>query len=362
MRLRILQAPPLRLPRQTRPQDIPSAGWFVILESPKDLDEFWQRLERPDLTVLKGDRMGTTGVRAIDGVERGQSSDYVVESIRVSGRVAGDHANLKVSLGITLKEAEPIWVPVRLDGPWLVGAREGARELGLRTVAGRQWQVRLAGSGAHRVEIELRLAVRANPAREALSLAIPEAASTVVELEFSRRVSDVMIGTDEEFGQQEQGEGKGSRLTAHLSPRSKLDVSWACADSGAKKPLLTAQGEIAIDIDLEQVRTRSSWAIQCVRGTSHSLDVRIEEGEEITELALDDQAVEDGIERVPGSGKLTIRLGDSLRRRGETTRDQDPPFVFEPGVRAGSHSPDSGSAMHANNRGISASRRARTCG
>ena len=298
--------------RQVRPEEDPSAFWFIILESPKDLDEFWQRLERPDLMVIKGDRMGTVGVRTTSGADRGEPPPYLVESVRVRGRVEGDHANLKVAVGVTLKGAGPSWVPVRLDGQWLIGAREGARELSLRTVAGRQWQVSLAGSGEHRIEVELRVAVIANPARQAFSLAIPEAASTVVELDFSQRSSDVMIGANEEFGQQDLSEGKGSRLTAHLSPRSKLDVSWTGADSGAKKPLLTAQGEIAIDIDLQQVRTRSSWAIQCVRGTSRSLEVKIDEGEEVTELQLDEQAAEDRIERMRGTGKLTIRLADSL--------------------------------------------------
>jgi hypothetical protein len=303
--------------RAVRPEEDPSAFWFIILESPKDIAEFWQRLERPDLMVIKGDRMGTVGVRTTGGADRGESPPYLVESVGVAGRVLGDHANLKVALGVTLKGAGPSWVPVRLDGQWLIGAREGARELSLRTVAGRQWQVSLAGSGEHRIEVELRVAVIASLAREAFSLAIPEAMSTVVQLEFSQRSSDVMIGANEEFGQQDLGEGKGSRLAAHLSPRSKLDVSWTGADSGAKKPLLTAQGEIAIDIDLQQVRTRSSWAIQCVRGTSRSLEVKIDEGEEVTELQLDDQAAEDRIERVRGTGKLTIRLADSLRAGGE---------------------------------------------
>ena len=56
--------------------------------------------------------------------------------------------------------------------------------------------------------------------------------------------------------------GKGKRLTAHLSPRSKLEVSWSDnADSGEQTPpLLTAQGEIAIDLDAQQMRTRSSWS------------------------------------------------------------------------------------------------------
>ena len=166
-----------------------------------------------------------------------------------------------------------------------------------------------------------------------------------------------MIGADEEFAQQSLGEGKGSRMTAHLSPRSKLELSWNNADSGAKQPLLTAQGEIAIDIDEEQMRTRSSWAIQCIRGASRTLEVKIDDGDVVTELQLDDQAVEDGIERVLGTGKLTIQMGDSLRRRRETTGDEDPPIVLEPGRSPDSRSRGLGSGMLGSNPGISASLR-----
>ena len=136
-----------------------------------------------------------------------------------------------------------------------------------------------------------------------------------MELGLFPRESDIVIGANEDFGQKDLGDGKGTRLTAHLSPRSKLDVSWTSnADSGAKNPpLLTAQGEIAIDIDEEQMRTRSSWAIRCVRGTTRSLEMRLDDDDEVTELQLDDQPTEAGIERVRGAGKLTIRLADPLR-------------------------------------------------
>ena len=153
------------------------------------------------------------------------------------------------------------------------------------------------------------------PARKTLSLAIPEAASTSLDLDFSERESDIIIGANEYFGQKDLGDGKGTRLTAHLSPRSKLVVSWTNnADSGARNlPLLTAQGEIAIDIDSEQMRARSSWAIGCVRGMTRVLEIRIDDEDEVTELQLDDQSTEAGIERIRGAGKLTIKLAEALR-------------------------------------------------
>ena len=84
-------------------------------------------------------------------------------------------------------------------------------------------------------------------------------------------------------------------------------------------PLLTAQGEIAIDIDDEHVRTRSSWAIRCIRGTTRSLELRMDEDDEVTELMIDDQSVDSGYERMRGTGKLMVRLGDPLQT-GTTVR------------------------------------------
>ena len=179
----------------------------------------------------------------------------------------------------------------------------------------RQWEVKLEGEGEHRILVELRAPLGAAAARKSLSLAIPEAASTAVDLEFSHGESDIVIGANEVSGPHDGASGKEAHLTAHLSPRSKLDVSWTGnADAGvANPPLLTAQGEIAIDIDDEQVRTRSSWAIRCLRGTTRSLELRMDDDDEVTELTIDDQSAESGVERVRGTGKLMVRLGDPLR-------------------------------------------------
>ena len=119
----------------------------------------------------------------------------------------------------------------------------------------RQWEVELTGAGEHRIQVDLRAPVGCGPCAKALSLAIPEVASTSLELDFSHRESDIIIGTNEDFGQKDLGDGKGTRLSAHLSPRSKLDVSWSdrrrCRLTRLHR-LLTAQGEIAIDIDEQQ--------------------------------------------------------------------------------------------------------------
>ena len=79
-----------------------------------------------------------------------------------------------------------------------------------------QWEVELTGQGRHRVEVDLRAQVTAKPARKVLALAIPEAASTSLDVTFSRHESDIIIGANEVFQPVELRDGKGTQLTAAL--------------------------------------------------------------------------------------------------------------------------------------------------
>ena len=78
-------------------------------------------------------------------------------------------------------------------------------------------------------------------------------------------------------------------------------------------PLLTMQGEIAIDIDSGSFRTQSTWAVHAVRGTTRSLELRLDPADEVLELELDGQPVLAGIEPRDGAMWLTIVLNDPLR-------------------------------------------------
>ena len=289
--------------------------WFIILNSPQDLDELWRKIERPDLILMRGDRMGGQASGAVAGGKSAESSRPVVESVKIAGRVAAENADLSVDFVIAVKQPDPVWVPIRLDNQRVISAREGARDLSLRGQERGEWLVSLSGEGEHRVRVELRAAVSSELARKRLSLAIPEAPSTRVELNFARRESDVLIGADQDFGLTELGPGKGTLLAAHLWPRSKLEVNWSDnADPGGQPPaLVTAQGEIAIDIDAQQMRTRSSWLIRCVRGVVKNLVLQVDEHDEISELELDDQSLEDDLEEMREPGKLTIPLEEPFR-------------------------------------------------
>ena len=280
----------------------------------------------------RGRRPGTAPGRPAGRVA---PAGWVVESVKVRGRVRGDSAILEVELTIVTAADDPTWVPIRLDDQRLIGAREGARVLDLRMAGAGRWLVELVRHGTHRVEVDLRCPLMTRPARAALSLAIPEAPSTSLELDFDRRETDLIVGANEVYGQADLPDGKGSRLSAHLTPRPRIEVSWAVDTEvpGRNPPLLTAQGDIAIDIDSEQMRTRSSWVIRCVRGLARTLEVRFGEQDELTELRLDDQQTEariDGAHGEPAAGDPDGRAAPA--RRGETPAAEDPPLLC-PGRR-----------------------------
>jgi hypothetical protein len=288
---------------------------YIILDNPAGIDALLEKISHPDME-LRRVVPAPKAVGSDAAVGRPALSHGVVESVRVRGRIAEDYAILKVEFAIVLTSDDATWVPIRLDDQKLAGAREGSRELTMRRNGQSQWEVELTGRGRHPVEVDLRAQVTAKPARKALSLAIPLAASTSLDVAFARHESDIIIGTNEVFEPAQLGDGKGTRLTAALTPRSRIDVSWANdTDSGGQvPPLLTAQGEIAIDIGPEQMSTRSSWQIWCVRGMTRTLEFRIDDQDKVTELRLDDQQTETAdIEGARGSGRLTIRLGTPLR-------------------------------------------------
>ena len=123
----------------------------------------------------------------------------------------------------------------------------------------KEWQVKLAGEGEHRVQVELKVPLNIKPTRTALSLAIPEAASTSLELDLSARDSDIIIGANEYFGQKDLGDGKATRLTAHLSPRSKLVVSWTSnSDSGRQSSVADSAGR---NRDRRRLRANASAVV-----------------------------------------------------------------------------------------------------
>ncbi len=311
----------------------PATSYFIILGTPADYEALLRKIQQPDLEIRRVERTGSVpaadgdagapGAPGVPGAAAAMAQPggtaaggtWVVESVRVRGRVRGDSAVLRVDLAIAMDVDGPAWVPIRLDDQRLIDAREGNRALAVRVAQPGSWEVELTGRGVHRIEVDLRCPLTTRPARAGLSLAIPAAPQTSLDLDFARRQPDLLVGTNEVYGQSDLAGGQGARLSARLTPRSRIDVSWAVeAQAGAgDPPLLTAQGDIAIEVDAEQMRTWSSWVIRCVRGIARTLEIGVDEGDDVTEIRLDDQPFEPANEGGRGAGRLLIPLAEPLR-------------------------------------------------
>ncbi len=299
-------APPIR----RRPREV------VILRGTTDAAEFWKKLDAPDWIVARptpapagGDATAAAGPVAN------------VDAVRVAGVVEGDGARLTLDLDCEVFADDPIWVPLRLDLSVVSSAREGDRELELRKGADGLWEARLQGARRRRIRIEATLPVLVGPQRRTLDLAVPEAPATSFDLTLPRRATDVDLGTGETAPRPLPVEGGGLRIAAHVRPRSRLTVSWSEQDAAGPRaaPLLSAQVEMALDVDAEGVSTRSSWAVACSRGVARSLQIRLGEDEKVAKVQLDDQFQASGIERSGGANLLTIPLPEPLRA-GESRR------------------------------------------
>jgi len=292
------------------------AGAYIFLDTPADLDAFWRRLKEPDFVLLPGGELKRLLDAAKSDATRVRPKGFVVESVAARGEVTLDMAQLSLDFGVTLEEAGPVWVPIRLDGlKGLCKASEAEHELPLRTVGGDAWEVELRDQGHHAVRVDVNVPVRTTVEGHRIEFATPEAATTSVEFEIGSRVIDARAGDGQRATVAPIAGGNRSRISAHLTPRSRIELSWRIvADPGFQlAPLLSMRGNIAIDIDPGSFRTRSSWSISPIRGNTRTLELRLHPEDEVLEVEVDGQHLPAGIERADGMTRLTIPLTEPLR-------------------------------------------------
>jgi hypothetical protein len=289
----------------------------IILNHVGDFSEFWKKLKQPDLILIKPGPIGSTPSPSTPTVSGTRARDYVVNGVRIHGELVNDVANLGLEIDLSLLVPGEAWVPLGIDSPIIGSAREEDKELELRTAERGQWEVRLHGAGKHRLRLELKLPAHASLDKKHLAMAIPEALSTYFELLVPGPVQEAELADGGSIAMVALEGGKGTRLSAHLSPRSRLTLDWTEeAKAGSPPaPLLAAQVELVIDPNLDAVITRSSWVIRCVRGTARKLEIRLDELDVVTELKLENQIPAAVRER----NLLMIPLGESMRP-GETRR------------------------------------------
>ena len=76
--------------------------------------------------------------------------------------------------------------------------------------------------------------------------------------------------------------------------------------------------ELSIACCCYQMRTRSSWVIRCVRGMTRTLEVRVDEQDEVTELRVDDQQA--GTGAATGTKATGTKTGTTTKTGGKPTK------------------------------------------
>ncbi|HWE39919.1 MAG TPA: hypothetical protein VG406_25435 [Isosphaeraceae bacterium] len=286
----------------------------IVVGTPDDLAALWRRLSEADWVLLKGPEYRRL-LERLAPAPAARPAGPGVTAVEVRGEVHDDRAFLTVALGIDLDRDDPAWVPIRLDGQPLTRAREGPAELPVKHGESGAWEVELRGRGRHAVEVTLPVPVRLGPDGHQLDLAIPEAASTRLDLTVGPGVVEAVVGARGRVEVEPVEGGHRTRLSAHLPPRSALDVSWKLEDDPGRNlpPLLTAQGEIALEIDRAGCALTASWLLRAERGTTRSLRLTLDPAEELLELRLDDRPLTVEDRRAPGTATVTVPLDDPIR-------------------------------------------------
>ena len=130
----------------------------------------------------------------------------------------------------------------------------------------------------------------------------------------SCRVLQASAGPGEPVGSEATGVSRSTRLKAELSPRARLAITWL-AEEGAdtKLPLLlSAPGEIAIQVDPGAFRIRSSWSVRATRGIAKALQIQLGSDDELIDLEVDGQRPATGTELIGGAPRVTIPLAEPL--------------------------------------------------
>ncbi len=303
-----------------------------LFTTPASLDAIWSRLKSPDFVLMSGAEYAKLLARSGLANHKPAEPTALVQSIAAKGSVKDELADLSIDYGIDLNEDGPVWASIGLDGQTLSSVREGDKELPLRnraTMGGRAepqgpanagvaqaagWEVELRGKGSHRIQVRLLTSLKPTAEGERVEIAIPESPSTHVSIDVPGTVAEAVAGA-RDLAREPIDSGKRTRLSAHLTPRALLELTWRLeADSNIQiSPLAALEGNVALEIDSQNLWARCDWELRAERGIFRSLEFLLESGDEVSSVLLDEQPQATEGKRPLEGTKLTIPLPDPLR-------------------------------------------------
>lgn len=301
----------------------------MILRKEEDLAGLLRRIGQPDFVLTPGPALDPASGQAPTREIRSGG----VTSIDVSAEVADgrDVAQATLVFGVVTAPGASRWVSVGLAKlfPRRAIDRESGAELAWEAEADGRWRVRVEGPGRRTIAIEAAVPIERADDRRRLTLDIVEAASTHLRIDLPYAVSEAATAEGAPLVVADRagagpGAAPGARIEANLPARSLLEVDWSprIDSAEARVPLLTARGDLALQLSERAFTAKSSWIVRSERGEARSIGLRLPAEDELVAIELDNQPIGHSIDPKPaGAGGdwnlISIALPSRLRR-GET--------------------------------------------
>jgi hypothetical protein len=314
-------------PRRTGTPAPPIGPIYFLIDRTQDLNGLIQRFDQPDYVLLRGSTYETMQRLAnpATATQRPETAPRfpVTSRLQISGKVEGDLARLRLQYDIATQPEDTPWMPLQLGGIVLTEARVGDQPLPVRYEKDLGWQIKIpeGTSGSLQVEIDAVGRIRSSAAGSSLEMSIPEAAMTRVDLVAPGAVEAAQAGSDP-LAIESLVPSKTTRFHGLIAPRRNLDLRWTIA---AQPPpsetpaLLTAQGQIELQIGRGSLRARSAWNVRCERGSVATLSFTLDPSDTLLAVEVDDRPIPGDIPRDAATRELTIPLPVPLRA-GASTR------------------------------------------
>ncbi|WP_169976076.1 hypothetical protein [Tautonia rosea] len=286
--------------------------------------------EIPVVIVRTGEQLEDVARSALSGVT----------SVEVVGRVPDEGGLARISLTISLyaRGPGPHRVPIGLDGLYPREAKSDGVPLGWEAAPPEGWFVILPHQEDEEqlrtVQVEVVAPVRSIDDRRGLTLAIPRAVRTRLQLDLEGPIAEAALGDGAPLPIETVDEGRRARIEAMLDARSELEIRWLPRrdEAAPVPPLLTGGGHISLDLSEGALTAQSLWEIQVRRGEVSTLVFLPDPDEEILEIESEGRSIPPA-STLDGRGRLlslprTIRKGESIRI-GITTRRSVPELNAE---------------------------------
>ncbi len=286
------QASPSSTPKPSEPGPVAPAV-PIIVGTPATLDELLGRLTSPDFVLLRGERYREFLKAQEKDPATVPAPEPIVESVAIRGRVDRLSADLEVEFRVASTSAAPRWVPLRLDGLVLTSAREGTKVVPLKAGSSGGWEAEVRGAGEHVLRLAFATRVVALGEERRLEFPLPIAGSNTLGLTLAGDPVEASVGPGESVLIEKAAGQNSVRIDAALRPRARLELRWRIPTErpGVLPPLLSASGDVAVDVTAEAIRTRSRWSVSSTRGAAPSLTFSYnDEEEDLVEVDLDGRA------------------------------------------------------------------------